>query len=160
MAGFGPPPKDPSQRARNNKPAAAMRTIGAERVDPYELPDDLLPRDDDGTQDVWHPATLRWWRRWCDSPLASNLTAVDWSELETTAVLHHEYMRKRSFTLASELRLRMAAFGATPADRLRLRILIVEADAKDPAAIGGQVGTGGARSRYGNLTVVPAAAGE
>lgn len=87
---------------------------------------DLLP---DG--DEWHPATLRWWKRWCDSPLAQNLPAVDWSELEACAVLHHEYMRKRTFTLASELRLRMAAYGATPADRARLRYSVATADEKD-----------------------------
>jgi hypothetical protein len=56
---------------------------------------------------------------------------VDWSELEACAVLHHEFMRKRSFTLGSELRLRMAKFGATPEDRARLRIQIADADERD-----------------------------
>jgi hypothetical protein len=93
---------------------------------PMQLPGDLLP---DGEE--WHPATLRWWGRWCESPLASGLFAVDWSELEACAVLHHEFMRKRSFTLGSELRLRMAKWGATPEDRQRLRILTTVADEKD-----------------------------
>lgn len=154
MAGYGPPPKDPSRRARNNKPAAALRMIEAERVEPYSLPDDLLPVDEDGYRDHWHPATLRWWDRWRKSPLAENLTAVDWSELEATAVLHHEYMRKRSFTLASELRLRMAAFGATPADRMRLRILVSDADVKDSAGTAASLGVRSSRDRRGPLKAV------
>lgn len=126
MAGRGPAPKPASRRARANKDSVAGNVFEIHPEDPYGLPMDLLP---DG--DEWHPATLRWWKRWCDSPLAQNLPAVDWSELEACAVLHHEYMRKRTFTLASELRLRMAAYGATPADRARLRYSVATADEKD-----------------------------
>ena len=148
MAGRGPAPKDPARRARQNKMMASqVIEMPATPVDHTTLPDDLLP---DG--DVWHPATLRWWRRWTGSPLAKSLPEVDWSELEATAVLHHEYMRKRSFTLASELRLRMQKFGATPEDRMRLRILVAEADDKDsrrPAA-----SDGAARRKYGPLKAV------
>lgn len=120
--------------------------VEAEGVAPAALPMDLLP---DG--DEWHPATLRWWRRWRESPLAENLPAVDWSELEACAVLHHEFMRKRSFTLGSELRLRMAKWGATPEDRARLRISIADADEKDakrPAAPS-------SRERRGSLRALP-----
>ena len=76
IAGHGPPPKDPSRRARTNKGPVPTRVIQVDRMEPGDLPDDLLP---DG--EVWHPATLRWWRRWCESPLAQDLPAVDWSEL-------------------------------------------------------------------------------
>lgn len=123
MAGRGPAPKDPSTRARRNAGPAPLRTVDAQTIEPQALSDDLLPEGD-----VWHPATVRWWRRWCESNLVGDLLPVDWSELEACAVLHHEYMRKRSFTLASELRLRMAKFGATPEDRARLRIQVVAAD--------------------------------
>lgn len=126
MAGRGPAPKDPSRRARTNKQPVQQRVLDATGVQPVDLPMDLLPEGDE-----WHPATLRWWGRWCESPLAENLPAVDWSELEACAVLHHEFMRKRSFTLGSELRLRMAKWGATPEDRARLRISIADADEKD-----------------------------
>lgn len=147
MAGYTPP-KDPSQRARRNKaPAPSMRIV-ADPYRPRELPEDLLP---DG--DYWHPATLRWWQRWVDSPLAGNLPAVDWSELEATAVLHNEYMKKRTFTLASELRLRMQKFGATPEDRMRLRILVADADVKDPQGPMGSSGDG-ARRRFAGLSAV------
>lgn len=151
MAGRGPAPKPPSRRARNNKDPIPTRIVEAPPLEPMDLPLDLLP---DGEE--WHPATLRWWARWCDSPLADNLPAVDWSELEACAVLHHEFMRKRSFTLGSELRLRMAKWGATPEDRARLRIQLADADAKDdkrPAP------GSSARERRGALRALPPLSG-
>jgi hypothetical protein len=129
----------------------ATRVIEVSRVAPGLLPDDLLP-----TGEVWHPATVRWWTRWTESPLADNLPAVDWSELEATAVLHHEFMRKRSFTLASELRLRMQKYGATPEDRARLRIQIADADAKDEKRAPAK----SARQRYGKLMALPPASSD
>lgn len=145
MAGFGNTvPKDPSKRARRNK-APELRDVPIVPTEPYDLPDDLLP---DG--EAWHPATLRWWKSWCESPLAAELPENDWRELEATAVLHHEFMRKRSFTLASELRLRMQLFGATPLDRQRLRIAVSTADEKDFAS-GRSPVSGSARERYGDL---------
>jgi hypothetical protein len=118
------PPKDPARRARRNKDTIPTRIFAVRPVDPYPLPDDLLPPGDTD----WHPATRRWWARWCESPLAADLPAVDWSELEATAVLHHQYMHKRTFTLAGELRLRMQLFGATPLDRARLRYQVANAE--------------------------------
>ena len=101
MAGRGPAPKDEARRARANKTMASrVITLPPSHVDHSELPADLLP---DG--DYWHPATLRWWSRWVDSPLAAELPEVDWSELEATAVLHHEYMRKRSLSRSTTRRL-------------------------------------------------------
>lgn len=147
MAGRGPAPKPASRRARTNKDPIPSRVVEVDATAPMELPSDLLP---DG--DAWHPATLRWWSRWCESPLAQDLPAVDWSELEACAVLHHEFMVKRSFTLGSELRLRMGKFGSTPEDRARLRIQLATADEKDqrrPAVAGSA-----SRSRYGGLKVV------
>lgn len=149
MAGYTAP-KDPSQRARRNKPATPSHTFTVTTfAPPTEPPLDLLPDDEQ-----WHSATLRWWSRWAESPLAATLPEVDWSELEATAVLHHEFMKKRSFTLASELRLRMQQFGSTPEARMKLRILIAEADTRDPHDA--KISSGGARGRFGNLAVVPA----
>lgn len=127
MAGRGPAPKPASKRARRNADPIAGRTLDLRPADlPDEPPSDLLP---DG--DEWHPATLRWWLRWVESPLFASLPDTDLSELEVIAALHHEFMRKRTFTLASELRLRMQKFGATPEDRARLRISVADADEKD-----------------------------
>jgi hypothetical protein len=148
VAGRGPTPKDPARRARRNADPISGRVIEiGQRHDHAELPDDLLP---DG--DYWHPATLRWWARWVDSPLADFLPEVDWSELEATAVLHHEFMRKRTFTLASELRLRMQKYGATPEDRARLRITVADADEKDEKR--GVKAVSASRERRGGLTAV------
>ena len=130
MAGRGPAPKDPDTRARTNKDPVGLRVVQFVPASPSDLPDDLLP---DG--EVWHPATLRWWQRWVDSPLSADLSEVDWSELEATALLHHEFMRKRSFTLAGELRLRVAKFGATPEDRARLRIVFAQAEEAETPSV-------------------------
>lgn len=146
MPGRGPAPKDPRRRARGNKDPIPTTHIAAEPLAPMALPDDLL-RDGD----VWHPATLRWWARWCTSPLAANLPAVDWAELEACAVMHNEFMRKRTFTVAAELRLRMAKFGATPEDRARLRIQIADADDKDDKRA---AKSNSSRERYGQLRAV------
>lgn len=148
MAGYTPP-KAPERRARRNKDPIPAKTFDVDPTKPYELPMDLLPGDEE-----WHPATLRWWQRWCESPLAAELPEVDWSELEACAVLHHEYMKKRSFTLASELRLRMAAFGATPVDRARLRYQVAVADEKDAARSAPATSV---RQRYGDLRAVGSA---
>lgn len=148
MAGLGAAPKLADRRARRNKDPIPAKTFDVDPLDPYPLPDDLLP---DG--ECWHPATLRWWQRWCESPLAQHLPAVDWSELEACAVLHHQYMRKRSFTLASELRLRMQLFGATPLDRARLRYQVASADEKDGDR--GQQTSRPARERRGALRALP-----
>lgn len=147
MAGYTPP-KDPSRRARRNKDPIPTRIFAVQPVEPYPLPDDLLPEGE-----LWHPATVRWWARWCDSPLAADLPAVDWSELEATAVLHQQYMKKRSFTLAGELRLRMQLFGATPLDRARLRMQVVNADAAEADMHRRRNATSGetARAQYGKL---------
>lgn len=154
MAGYTPP-KSPDRRARRNKDSVQTRVFAIDPADPYELPEDLLPEGDD-----WHPATLRWWQRWCESPLAAELPAVDWSELEACAVLHHQFMKKRSFALASELRLRMSAFGATPLDRARLRYQVASADQVEDAVERGRTADGGsARERYSRLRVVGGSSG-
>lgn len=147
MAGRGPAPKAAGRRARTNADPVAGRVLDLKPADlPTEPPCDLLP---DG--DEWHPATLRWWGRWVGSPLFSSLPDTDLSELEAIAVLHHEFMRKRTFTLASELRLRMAKFGATPEDRARLRISVADADERDDKRSAKKPSS---RDRYQGLSAV------
>lgn len=127
MAGRGPVPKEKHARERDD---SELTVVVAPAARFRELPNDLL----DG--EAWHPATIRWWNTWAESPLTANLPEVDWCELEACAVLHHQFMRKRTFTLASEIRLRVAKFGATPEDRMRLKVKIetpTQADAS-PAA--------------------------
>jgi hypothetical protein len=128
MAGRGPRPKPVERLAGHGAAkarAAGLQVVPLQRARRQRLPADLL-----GEGEAWHPATVRWWNRWSKSALAADWTPVDWSELEACAVLHHEFMRKRTFTLASEIRLRMAKFGATPEDRARLGIVFADADEK------------------------------
>lgn len=113
MAGRGFAPKDPSQRRRRNKPQE-LEVISADGKT-YGPP---LP----GTHE-WPPATLAWWETWRTCAQASRFTDTDWSFLLDTAVLHAEFwLGNRS--VAAELRLRAAKFGATPEDRARLRIAV------------------------------------
>lgn len=117
MAGRGPAPgsgaKPDSERRRRNSPEALTvitadgKTYGPELPDTHEWPD----------------ATKAWWETWRTCALAQKFTRTDWAFLLDTAVLHAEFwMGDRS--LAGELRLRAAKFGATPEDRARLKIEI------------------------------------
>lgn len=145
MAGHGPAPKDPGRAAGHRQQGGplGMRAVPLVRSGPQPLPADLL---DVERGEQWHPATVRWWTRWQESPLSADWTAVEWSELEVTARLHQKFMAGGDTKVAAELRQRMAKFGATSEDRARLRIVMAEAEEKDP-----QRPTKGARDRYSNL---------
>lgn len=111
MAGHGPPPKDPGQRRRRNSPSEKTVVSADGKVHGPELPD----------THEWPDATLKWWETWRTCALASKFTDTDWAFLLDTAVLHAEFwLGDRS--VAAELRLRAAKFGATPEDRARLKI--------------------------------------
>lgn len=115
MAGRGPAPKDPADRRRRNiEPPMTVVAADGERRGP-ELPE----------THEWPNATLEWWETWRVSPQASTFTDTDWSFLLDTAVLHAEFwLGDRS--VAAELRLRAAKFGATPEDRARLRLAVTD----------------------------------
>lgn len=130
MAGLGPAPKDSNNRARRNKDIIPLRVVEVETVDQPELPTRYRSRaEEDGTwrdEIDWPLETVKWWRMWGDSPLANDFTETDWAELKIAAFLHAEFM-EGEYKLAGELRLRTAKFGATPEDRLRLRIQFAQA---------------------------------
>lgn len=134
MAGVGPAPKDPARRARTNAAPVPMRILPAILARQPELPEFDIDVTVDGVissqQFSWPERTREWWQMWADSPLAADFTSTDWSELMDTALLHAEYWRGK-FSLAAELRLRTAKFGATPEDRARLRITFAQADEAD-----------------------------
>lgn len=150
MAGRGPAPKPADRRARRN--ADPVPSVVIEFV-PAEQPK-LSAKMPNG--DPWPAATKRWWRMWRESPLSKQFGSTDWSELADTAVLHG-LLWSGHVSVASELRLRVAKYGATPEDRARLRIQFAqadEADAKRPAP------ATPARVRFGDLRVLPSAAGD
>lgn len=114
MAGRGPAPK--LQRARETdtkRRASELRRLS---------PDDQV-RGPELPEGDWSSRTLRWWDTWRRSPQAQTFTDTDWDFLEDTAFLH-DAMCKGDTGLAAELRIRVAKFGATPEDRMRLKIAI------------------------------------
>lgn len=125
MAGHGPPPKDPSKRARRNADPIPLRVVTQDEV--VEQP--LLPADID-----WHPQVIKWWHMWRQSPLSNDFTTTDWSYLLDTALIANAFWADRNLNVAAELRLRASKFGATPEDRARLRIQVVTADAAEAEA--------------------------
>jgi hypothetical protein len=135
--GFAPGrEKDPSQRRRRNKSAPVTVLVADGKVYGPELPDSY----------DWPDATLKWWQTWRTSAQASRFTETDWSFLIDTAVLHAEFwLGNRS--VAGELRLRAAKFGATPEDRARLKIVVGDPDAAPSPPARLQVKTENQRAR-------------
>ena len=155
MAGRGPAPKDPDKRVRGKRSdPVPLRVIVAEPVEQPALPDFDVQVEIDGElisrKFAWPARTRVWWKMWAESPLSADFTSTDWSELLDTAILHAR-LWSGDHTVAAELRLRTAKYGATPEDRARLRIQFAQADEADekrgkPAA--------SSRSRYGGSRVV------
>lgn len=71
----------------------------------------------------WPDATRDWWETWRTCAQASTFTDTDWAFLLDTAVLHMAFW-DGDHSVAAELRLRAAKFGATPEDRARLKLSI------------------------------------
>lgn len=120
MAGHGPAPKEAGRRRRRNAepaPNAALQADG--RMRGPRLPAGVLPEGED-----WHVRTQAWWATWRKSAQAKTFTQTDWDFLLDTALMHHTMWTKGRWEFAGELRLRTAKFGATPEDRLRLRMQI------------------------------------
>src|SRR5436190_1957663 len=119
MAGHGPAPKDPATRRRRNVAPPPTVVAADDELRGPELPIDVLPN-----HEQWHQRTRDWWRTWRRSPQAQTFTATDWDFLLDTALMHHTMWSQGRWEFASELRLRAAKFGATPEDRLRLRMQV------------------------------------
>ena len=127
MPGRGRPPSGTRQRERDQKRVDAETTA----VEPdAELRGPDLPETEDG----WPAMTRRWWLTWRKSPQAQTFTDTDWDFLLDTALIHAAFVTG-AVALAGELRLRVSRFGATPEDRMRLKLTIGKpAPAATPAA--------------------------
>lgn len=71
-------------------------------------------------------------------PILTEETDVGWEFLIDTALMHHIMWNTGKFTFAQEIRLRLAKFGATPEDRMRLKMKVEKPDADKqtgPAAV-------------------------
>lgn len=114
MGSRGPAPSPHSTRGRKT-----FRRVTADRAPQPDLPNIA--------GFTWPEVTRRWWARWGRSPLARDFTAGDWDELLIAARCHAAAWAG-DVRAATELRNRVAKFGATPADRARLRVQNVVAD--------------------------------
>lgn len=139
MAGRGPAPKDPSRLVGHGSRKRRQGELRVVCVDPAEQPP--LPQDVE-----WPAATRTWWRMWGQSPLTDLFTETDWSELLDAALLHAR-LWSGQVSVAPELRLRVAKFGATPEDRARLRIQFAQAAEKQAMPLPSS------RDRRGPLTL-------
>ena len=152
MAGYGPPPAA-TKRRRNTDPLGAPTTITVEPCRTDGMPGfDLPPRPED---DDWHPMTRMLWSALRRSPLMWNEPELGWLYLLDTMLMHHTMWAKGRWEFAAELRLRLAQFGTTPADRLRLRIKI-ETPIDDPTETSSTGTTPAAASRRRSLRIVDA----
>jgi len=125
MAGRGPAPKPSGERRRRNSTSEIRVVQQDDQPRGPELPEDF----------EWPAATVTWWSTWRESAQAKTFTETDWSFLLDTAVLHAEFwLGDRS--VAAELRLRAAKFGATPEDRARLKIEVGEPPVLAPRPAG------------------------
>jgi hypothetical protein len=122
-------PKSTRSRARDSKArdAELNRVEDDGELRGPLLPEGVLPDDED-----WHPRTRQWWETWRRSAQAQVFIETDWDFLLDTALLHHVMWTKGRWEFASEVRLRAAKYGATPEDRMRLKLKI-ETPADKPA---------------------------
>lgn len=116
MPGKGPAPK--AVRSRPND--TARRQAEMQRLEKDgEIRGPELPEGD------WHPRTIAWWDNWRRSSQAQHMGQVDWDFMVDTAMMHSA-MWNGEMKMAAEVRIRVAKFGATPEDRLRLKVQVDE----------------------------------
>lgn len=143
MAGRGPAPKGTRARKRDTPEPEVM--VSGDELYGEPLPA-ALP---DG--EAWHPQTLALWDSLRRSPLLANEPELGWQFLIDTALMHHTMWTKGKWEFASEVRLRVAKFGATPEDRMRLKVKIETPGSAGPSAASSAKVTD-IRSRRSRLT--------
>ena len=131
MAGHGPPPS-PTRRRRNKDPEPEQVLEVTGELHGPELPAGVLPdivtKLPDGKtrrrKQTWHPQTVALWDALRRSPLMAEEIELGWLFLVDTMLMHHTMWAAGRWEFASEVRLRLAKYGATPEDRLRLRLKV------------------------------------
>ncbi len=152
----GPLPKDPSRRARNGVAAGDIPNLELvfEPGQQPDLPTTWIDKDGNLEELTWSPLTLNWWEAWCTSPQAKILSKSDWNSLLSTAFVADRFFKTMDVRYASELRQREAHFGATPLDRLRLKMAWLEHEEKDAKRSGQADAPPNNRDRYTGLRPV------
>jgi hypothetical protein len=154
---MAPPRKPKEQRARRNADTVPQTDLEFEPGEAPDLPTTWIDAEGNLRELSWSPLTLQWWQRWLDSPQAGMFCSSDWSSLLSTAFVAERFHRGFEVKYASELRMREAQFGATPLDRLRLRMAWRE-DAEKGFRASEAVEKArqkAAQQRYGDIHVVP-----
>lgn len=147
MAGNGPPPKDPSKRARSNKDPIPLRVV---EITPAAQPSlvDAIGELNPATEMPWTSGTKLLWSALAEIPTTSNLVTAQWLLLARAMILD-DALLSGSVSAASEARLQLAKFGIAPDDVARLRIQFAQADTIEAAAPKPRA----ARARFGNMRV-------
>lgn len=119
--GFAPSPRRSRGRDDDARQAEMTEIPDTGELHGPELPEGVLP---DGQQ--WHQQTRALWDALRRSPLLADEPAVGWQFLVDTALMHHTMWAKSRWEFAAEVRLRVAKFGATPEDRMRLKVKVTK----------------------------------
>jgi len=156
MAGPGRAPKPRNARARRNKDLAPQMELEFAPGARPELPTVWVDDEGELREIKWSKLTLDWWDRWCRSPQAEIFSESDWGSLLSAAFVADRWHKTWRVQYASELRQREAAFGATPIDRLRLRMSWREDQEKGFVASEAEQARRAkeAQQRYGGIHVV------
>lgn len=117
MAGHGAAPSGKRSRDRDNPVMTELVETG--ELHGPDLPEGILPNGEH-----WHPQTVKFWDSLRRSPLTANEDDLSWSVLLDTALMHHAMWMRGRWDFAAELRLRLAKYGATPEDKMRLRVKV------------------------------------
>lgn len=145
MAGRGPAPQATRSRPRDTaRREAEMQKIEEDNeLRGFPLPKGIV-------EGGWHQRTESWWDTWRRSPQAQTFIDTDWDFLLDTAVMHHAMYSEGEWKLGTEIRIRVAKFGATPEDRMRLKLQVETPDSAKkprPAAAGSVTDITSRRSR-------------
>lgn len=123
MAGRGPAPKAKRARPTDDKRRQAEFTVLYPDGVVYgpELPDVI----------EWPQQTVEFWEALRTDPAASTWTDVEFKILLDCALLHADLWSGNA-KVAGEIRLRLAQFGLTPGDRLRVRQVVAATGTRPP----------------------------
>ncbi len=113
MAGRGPAPKPSHLRQRTNKKAGATVIEAPTNAD---VPTLTHPSGDD-----WHPFTLKAWREFFESAMATQWLPTDITGLEMLAVCYDKFYKTGNIDYMKEIRMQRPHYGLTPLDRSRLQ---------------------------------------
>ena len=150
MAGNGPPPKDPSKRARKNADIVPIRRV---EIQPAMQPAlvEAIGELNPATDAPWTSGTLLLWDALGEIPTTSNLVTAQWLLLARAMILD-DALLSGSMSAAAEARLQLAKFGIAPDDVARLRYQFALADDMEQKSVKRAPAS---RDRFVGMTVAP-----